>query len=266
MKKRIISALVALMIFIPILIIGGKIFNIAFFILTIMGLREFMKIKEKEKKYPDFIRLIAYLTVSLIYFESSLSDNFSFVINYKLLAGTFLIFLLPVVLYNNKDIYNVKEAFYLLGGVLFLGISMSLFNLYRLIDIKLIIYLFLITILTDSYAYFSGMLIGKHKLLVDISPNKTWEGTICGSLVATFCASIYYLTVFNNEHSFTIVLITLFLSVIGQFGDLLFSAIKRTYGVKDFSNIMPGHGGILDRFDSIIFVVLAFTFFIEVVL
>lgn len=267
MKKRIISAIIALIIFIPVFIIGGKVFNIAFLVLTILGLREFMKIREKTKKYPDFIRLISYLSISFLYFGNSLNNNMEFIINYKLLAGIFLILLLPVVLYNNKEVYNVKEAFYLLGGVSFLGISMSLFNLYRTIDLKILIYLFLITILTDSYAYFTGMLIGKHKLLEDISPKKTWEGTIGGSIVATFCVTIYYLTVINaNENILLVVGMTLFLSIIGQFGDLFFSAIKRTYGVKDFSNIMPGHGGILDRLDSIIFVALAFTFFIEVIL
>ena len=111
------------------------------------------------------------------------------------------------------------------------------------------------------------MLVGRHKLLENISPNKTWEGTICGSVVATFVCTVYYLTAINTSESILrISLIVLFLSLIGQFGDLLFSAIKRTYKVKDFSNIMPGHGGVLDRLDSIIFVMLAFIFFIGVII
>lgn len=267
MKKRIISAIVALLIFIPITIIGGKTFNIAFYLLTLLGLREFMKIKENEKKYPDFIRFISYFSITFIYFSNSLYNNMSFNIDYRILSGIFLIILMPVVLYHDKNVYNVKDAFYLLGGILFLGISMSLFNLYRIVDIKIFIFLFLITIVTDTYAYITGKLIGKKKLLENISPNKTWEGTIGGSIIATFICTVYYFTVINSQSSMLkISLVVLFLSIIGQFGDLFFSAIKRTYGVKDFSNLMPGHGGVLDRLDSIIFVMLAFTFLMEVIL
>ena len=141
--------------------------------------------------------------------------------------------LLPVVLYHDKNVYNVKDAFYLLGGILFLGISMSLFSIYRTIGLEVIIFLFLITILTDLFAYFIGRLIGKNKLLENISPNKTWEGTIAGSLVSTFVCTVYYITAINQtESTIKIGLIVLFLSLVGQFGDLLFSAIKRTYNIK----------------------------------
>ena len=265
MKQRVISAVVVFAIFIPIFIIGGSIFNFAFYILTILGLREFMKIRSKEKKFPDFIRFISYLMITFLYFENTLNGNLNFTLDYKLLSGIFLTLLLPVTLYHNDKVYSIKDAFYLLGGVIFLGCSMSLFSMYRNIGLELIIFLFLITIITDSYAYFVGRLIGKNKLLEVISPNKTWEGTIGGSMVGTFVCTVFYITVINpNASIFAVSLIVLFLSLIGQFGDLFFSAIKRTYKVKDFSNIMPGHGGILDRLDSIIFVMLAFTFFLNI--
>lgn len=265
MKQRVISAVVAGIIFIPIFLIGGIPFNIAFYVLTLLGLREFMKAKEKEKKIPDFIRLVAYIMITLLYFECTLNGDLNVGIDYRMLASLFLTLLLPVVLYHNEKVYNIKDAFYLLGGVFFLGFSMSLFYLYRSISLQLLIFLFLITIITDSYAYFGGMLIGKNKLLENISPKKTWEGTIIGSLVGTFVCSVYYITIINpNVSVFAISIVVLFLSLIGQFGDLFFSAIKRKYKVKDFSNIMPGHGGVLDRLDSIIFVMLAFTFFLNI--
>ena len=265
MKQRIISAAVATAIFIPVFLMGGITFNIAFYILTILGLKEFMKVKEKEKKFPDFIRLIAYIMISILYFGCTLTNKMNFSFDYRMIAGLFLTLLLPVVLYHNDKVYNIKDAFYLLGGVLFLGFSMSLFYMYRSISLKLVLFLFLITILTDTYAYFGGMLIGKNKLLEVISPKKTWEGTIIGSLVGTFVCTIFYITLINQSAPiFAVAIIVLFLSLIGQFGDLFFSAIKRKYNVKDFSNIMPGHGGILDRLDSIIFVMLAFTFFLNI--
>ena len=142
---------------------------------------------------------------------------------------------------------------------------MSLFYMYRTHSLSLIIFLFLITMITDSYAYFTGRLIGKTKLIESISPNKTWEGTIGGSLVGTFVCTVYYLTIIDPTASVIVIsLIVLLLSLVGQLGDLFFSAIKRRFRVKDFSNLMPGHGGVLDRLDSIIFVMLTFTFFLNI--
>ena len=120
--------------------------------------------------------------------------------------------------------------------------------------------------MTDTYAYLIGRLIGKHKLLESISPNKTWEGMIAGTVIGTFIATTFYKVVINPEINIILItLVTLFLSILGQYGDLVFSAIKRYFGKKDFSNIMPGHGGILDRFDSIIFVVFGILFFISII-
>ena len=130
----------------------------------------------------------------------------------------------------------------------------------------LTIYLFLITVTTDTYAYFTGMLIGKHKLLESISPKKTWEGMIGGTFFGTLIPVVFYhIMVSQATPIFNIVIVTLFLSILGQFGDLIFSCIKRYFGKKDFSNIMPGHGGVLDRLDSIIFVMLGFVFFISMI-
>ena len=265
MKTRIISSIIALLIFIPIFIVGGLIFNVALYIIMILGIREFMKAREKKQKYPDFIRLVTYIMITIIYFECTLKGNLILSFDYRIIAGTFLTLMLPVVLYHNEKVYNVEDAFSLVGATLFLGLSMSLFNMYRNLNLEHLIFLLLITIFTDTFAYFVGVLIGKNKLVETISPKKTWEGTIGGSLVATFVCTVYYLTVINSEANIVMIsLIVLFLSLIGQFGDLFFSAIKRKYGIKDFSKIMPGHGGVLDRLDSIIFVMLAYTFFLSI--
>ena len=124
--------------------------------------------------------------------------------------------------------------------------------------------LLLITIFTDTFAYIIGRLIGRTKLLEEISPNKTLEGTIGGTLLGVYIPTLFYYVVISQEHLLQVILITLFLSVLGQFGDLFFSAIKRYYGKKDFSNLIPGHGGVLDRVDSILFVLLGFMLFIAI--
>lgn len=265
MKERIISAIVGIAILLPIIIYGGIVFNITFYFVTLLALREFMKVREKKRKLPDFIRLIAYIIITFVYFTCTVNKDLSFGFNYKVIGGAFLTLLLPTVLYHKEELYNVEDAFYILGGVLFLGFGLSLFSIYRNISLQLLIFIFLIPIITDTYAYLVGLLIGRNKLLEVISPKKTWEGTIGGSLASCFICTIYYITVINtNAPIYLVAFIVLFLSLIGQFGDLFFSAIKRKYEKKDFSNIIPGHGGILDRLDSLLFVALAFTFFLEI--
>lgn len=265
MKKRVISAIVALLIFIPIFLIGGALYDLAFIILAVIGLHEFLKIREEKKEFPVFISFISYVLLILIVSTGITTKEMIFTIDFRVISALILVFLVPTVLYHDRSIYSVVDAFYLIGGVFFLGVSFSLLIIFRNIDLKLLIYLFIITIMTDTYAFIIGRLIGKHKLLENISPNKTLEGMISGTFFGTLLGTLYYLSFISIDKNIIIVILTtLFLSILGQLGDLVFSAIKRYYGKKDFSNIMPGHGGILDRFDSIIFVVLGFLFFTTV--
>ena len=263
MKTRVISAIVALAIFIPIFIMGGLVFKITVGILTLLGFKEFIDIKETKKPLPNFIKIISYFFILMILLGIEMDDSFKIIFDFRLITGLLIVAFLPVVLYHNREKYSVNDAYYILSSVLFLGVSMSFLILYRDMNLNILIYLFLITTMTDSYAYFTGYLIGKHKLLEVISPKKTWEGFIGGTVVGVFISIVFYLTAIKTNVSVVnLVFVTTFLSIIGQFGDLFFSAIKRYYGKKDFSNIMPGHGGILDRLDSIIFVMLAYSFFI----
>ena len=264
MKTRVISAIVALSIFIPIFIVGGLAFKIAVYIVAMLGLKEYLDVREKRKKFPDLIKLLSYIWLSIIFYELKVDKEMILFIDFRLLIGIFLIMMFPIVLYHDMKKYNINDACYIIAGLLFLSISLYLGIIYRNESLSLIIYLFLITIFTDTFALVTGRLIGRNKLLKEVSPNKTWEGFIGGSLIATFVCTYYYITVINNNVSiYVIVLMTLFLTIIGQLGDLFFSAIKRYYGVKDFSNIMPGHGGILDRLDSIIFVMLTYSIFLN---
>ena len=265
MKTRIISAIVALLIFIPIFIKGGMLFDVAVFVLAVLGLKEFLEVKKSKKEMPFFIEFISYISLGLIIFFN-LSNNYLLSVDYRMVAGLFLTFLIPTVLYHDRSLYSINDAFYLIGGVFFLGVSFSLFTLLRNEGMEILLYLLLISIFTDTFAYFVGMLIGKNKLLEDISPKKTIEGMIGGTVLSVIIASNFYYTVIDSSLPlYIIIFMTTFLSIIGQFGDLVFSAIKRYYGKKDFSNIMPGHGGILDRLDSIVFVALGFMFFISLI-
>ena len=255
MQKRIISAIVALIIFIPIILKGGIIFNIAAYIISFMCLKEFLDAKGHKKETPMPIKAIAYIFLTLIVLVDVKSISLNYSLDYRILAALFLCLLLPVVIYHEQDKYSIKDAFYTIGGVLFLGISIALLIMLRQIDLKMFVFLFTITITTDSFAYIIGSLIGKHKMLTTISPKKTWEGLIGGTILGVFVSSMFYHTCINPEFSwFYLIIICTFLSLLEQIGDLTFSAMKRQFGIKDFSNIMPGHGGVLDRLDSIIFV------------
>lgn len=265
MKQRVISAAVVLALFIPLLFMGGWLFDVSVLVLAILGLHEFISIKETRKKLPDFVKVISYLLLAVMVLSNIENADFTFTMDFRLIAALFLAYLIPVVMYHKREVYSVNDAFYLISGLFFVGISFHLLILVRHASLSYIIYLFLITIMTDTYAYFVGKLIGKHKLLETISPNKTWEGSIGGTFFGVLIAGVFYHVVINaTTPLYVVCLMTLFLSILGQFGDLVFSAIKRYFGKKDFSNIMPGHGGILDRLDSIIFVMLGFMFFINI--
>ena len=122
-----------------------------------------------------------------------------------------------------------------------------------LIDKKIFIGLiFIIAFSTDSFAYIFGNLFGKHKLAPKISPNKSVEGAIGGIFGAVVISMLYIYLFYEIDKIHINILIIIICSITGQCGDLLASRIKRYTGVKDFGKLMPGHGGILDRFDSVI--------------
>ncbi len=125
------------------------------------------------------------------------------------------------------------------------------------------VYVILGVVCNDVGAYFIGMLFGKHKMNERISPKKTWEGFV-GGVVLSIIASILFallcavfekpiLPIFDLSHLYYVIVVSILIPLIADIGDFVFSSVKRTFGVKDFSNLLPGHGGVLDRIDSLIF-------------
>ncbi len=110
------------------------------------------------------------------------------------------------------------------------------------------------TLVCDSFALFGGMAFGKHKLAPLVSPKKTWEGAVCGALSSLAVGLVIYLLPIFPELSLPLCLVTCFVaSSMGQIGDLAESLVKRMIDIKDFSNLIPGHGGMFDRADSLLF-------------
>ncbi|NLB80545.1 MAG: phosphatidate cytidylyltransferase [Clostridiaceae bacterium] len=117
--------------------------------------------------------------------------------------------------------------------------------------------MFITSFFTDTFAYLTGRFFGRRKLLPHISPNKTVEGSI-GGILGSCAGMLIYGIIVQFFFNLTVNYLLLFgmgfvCSVVSQFGDLAASRIKRQYGIKDYGNIIPGHGGIMDRFDSVIF-------------
>ncbi len=259
MKKRLISAIVALIIAVPLVYFGGIPFYLLALVLGLIAIKEILDLIEKD---DYLIRMISYVNFLFLVGSSIVQNDLSKILDRNVLGIVFLIYGVLFLL-KHKSNFKVEKFFCLIGITLFLSTSFSTLIVIRNMSLLYFIYIFLITIMTDTFAHSIGTLFGRHKIN-EISPNKSWEGCLGGAFFGTLISVLFYLIVINQDiNILLLIFITLFLSIVGQLGDLFFSQIKRQYGIKDFSNLMPGHGGILDRFDSIIFVTLAFIYFIN---
>ena len=252
MKDRVVGAGILLFLLISSLLINKLAFAVVILIGSILGYRELMNIKygKKENNF-EIVRFIGYVSLILIVF-----NNYLYKIDYQMLFVIPILGLtIPIVLYNNSKRYNINDALFILGVVMFMGISFNNIIYLNNLDMYKCIFIFIIAFATDTYAYIGGMLIGKHKF-TSISPKKTMEGSVIGIIMGTFIGSVYYYAFIGGTSTSIIILMCLLLTILSEVGDLIFSSIKRYFNVKDYSNIIPGHGGILDRFDSVIFVSL----------
>lgn len=266
MKQRIISAIIMAIILLPILIMGGELFAILAAVIGCLALKELIALKKSEKKIPFLTELMAYISTIYLIFTNYTSSELIFSVDYRLICVLIFIFLIPTVLVGDNKRYSFKDGLYLLGASLLIGFAFNLFVLVRNYSLTTLIYLLLIAIFTDTFALITGSFIGKHKLCPEVSPNKTLEGSIGGAIMGTFIGMVYYTTFISlNTDLVILFIVTVTLSFIGQLGDLIFSQIKRNYKIKDFSNLIPGHGGILDRLDSMIFIILMFTLFVTII-
>ncbi len=258
MFKRTITGLILAIVLIPLLLLGDWYFAVGVGILGFIATYELLMMFSS--KEPILRKLC--LTVPL---WSAATIIFGFIDNtmvLPMLVIGVIVFLIGMIL--NKHITAnacVMMIFsYLYGGFLFYSMVIL-----RNINIWILAIVFITVMLTDVGGYIFGYLFGKHKLCPTISPKKTIEGAVLGTIFGVCCGTGAYFVVtrlieevvfstFSEMHIaieiLCVVGITLLLAVTGQLGDLVASKLKRAYDIKDFGKIFPGHGGVLDRFDS----------------
>ena len=258
MFKRTITGLILAIVLIPLLLLGDWYFAVGVGILGFIATYELLMMFSS--KEPILKKLC--LTVPL---WSAATIIFGFIDNtmvLPMLVIGVIVFLIGMIL--NKHITAnacVMMIFsYLYGGFLFYSMVIL-----RNINIWILAIVFITVMLTDVGGYIFGYLFGKHKLCPTISPKKTIEGAVLGTIFGVCCGTTAYFVVtrlieevvfstFSEMHIaieiLCVVGITLLLAVTGQLGDLVASKLKRAYDIKDFGKIFPGHGGVLDRFDS----------------
>lgn len=258
MKKRITSSIVFMIILIVSIFV-----NIPFvdstlvFVLSIMGLYEYNKAFKYAGYHP--ISWVGYIGCLTIYTMGGLIPEVNKVFLIKLAIPALIVALFMYIIFSNLKITIIDIAITLFS-LIYIPFMFSFIKLIMMMDGSRILvwYVFLGAFACDTFAYIIGSKIGKIKLAPVISPKKTVEGaiggifgTILAYLVLTYIAIRYFAIDFNLVY---IIMAGIIAGIAGQLGDLSASAIKRYCKIKDFSNLIPGHGGILDRFDSTLFV------------
>lgn len=251
------------------LFIGGIIFNewtyfILFLLLGLLGLLEFYKLVKTQginANKPIGLILGALLFISVFLIEKEIVDLELLYLTLPLLWLTFV-----VELYRKKAQPFTNIAFTLLG-VIYVAVPFSLLHMLAYLDDEYswqpILGLLLLIWAADTGAYIAGKNFGKHKLLARVSPGKTWEGWIGGTLLAVGVG--YVLAMFMQDlELYQWIGVAIIVSIFGVLGDLVESLLKRSLGVKDSGTLLPGHGGILDRFDSLLLAIPFIVAFLKI--
>lgn len=253
--SRITSALLGMPLVILILVFGNVyVVDIFFAIIAAIALHEFLKCFEGKAKPIIWIGYFAAAFIAFMHFMPNIS-MMDFV-------GMFLflmILLLFIEVFRSKMKTNIIDISITLFGACYIVFFLMFVPLVRGFENGqyLIWYIFIASWGTDTFAYIVGKTIGKHKFS-DISPKKSIEGCI-GGVIGAVLIALAFTYGFNTYAGLNIsyekiIIISIILSIIGQLGDFAASSVKRFVGIKDFSNLIPGHGGMLDRFDSVIFI------------
>ncbi len=249
MLKRVLTSIIGIPLLIFILSLGGIPLLISLIIVASIGLYELYKTYKIINDGHIIIEII--MGTGLLIIMAKYPD--------LILPYLIIIFIFHFIYQMLTKKPSFEKALLAYSGIIYVTLLLGHILLFRNIPngSYLVWLVFIIAWSTDTFAYFTGINFGKHKLSPTISPKKSIEGSIGGVIGSLLSCTIYglYLYKFHNIHIplLNYIILGVIGSLIAQFGDLTASLIKRNFDVKDFGNIFPGHGGILDRFDSILF-------------
>ena len=251
MKVRILSAIVLTIILVGAVAGGGITTFILSLFCTAVGMMELYRVAGVHKRA---IGVAGYL-LAAVYYAMVWFDLMEHMALFTVMSA---IIIMSMYVAGFKNI-KAKEAAMTFLGIYYVAIPLSYLYQIRMLEngVFIFILVFVCSWIADTCAYFVGSAIGKHKLVPVLSPKKSVEGAIGGVVGSALIGGIYGLVlgnIINKDLWLSFAIIGACGAVISIFGDLAASAIKRNYDVKDYGKLIPGHGGILDRFDSMIFV------------
>lgn len=262
MKTRTITSAFILLVTVPLIIFSQYIiYPIALAVLSLFATYEILRAIGVEREY--ILSVPAYILSCALPFGSFFVTNEKssiYLLTIAALMFFYLIYIMGVSVFSKGRI-SYKTIAEVFMAITYVVVSFSALSIIRYINREVGVFwlalVFIVSWVSDSMAYVVGSLIGKHKLIPEISPKKTVEGAI-GGVVGAIIAFLLYGLILDlaieemEVRYFVLAIYAAILAVVSQLGDLIASLIKREHGVKDYSNLLPGHGGIMDRFDSIL--------------
>lgn len=305
MRTRVIAGLIAIAIILPFVVFGDWPFFVLMAVVLVFAVIEIIRCAKT--KYSPFLYIVSFILAFLILFWNVINDvpdmnpawrifqsYTDIYISSTITLIGFCLLSLTIIVDKN---FTIIDACFIFASILIVSLGLlcilylrylpvnlrhialegaggempAYFNLYDNGESFLfVLYVALGACLNDAFAYFTGVLFGKHKMNERISPKKTWEGFFGGIIISSIlCAGLAFFCAFigNGEHAlvkgfldldhwYHIIILSTIIPLVSTLGDLYFSSIKRHYKIKDFSNLIPNHGGILDRLDSIMFAMM----------
>ena len=251
-KTRLLSGIILVIIALGLIITGGDILLGGLAIISLIGMYELYRVFQFEKSLLGGVGYVA----ALVYY---LNLRFAFIPDMMMLILGLLVILMFVYVFSYPK-YRTKQIMAAFFGVFYVAVMLSYIYQTRMLEMGtyLVWLIFLCSWGCDTCAYCVGVLIGKHKMAPKLSPKKSIEGAV-GGVVGAALLAILYGFIFKNRMGVDNTAIWFMAGIcavgalISMVGDLAASAIKRNYDIKDYGHLIPGHGGILDRFDSVIF-------------
>ena len=253
--QRAITGVIFVIVLLGSISYGAASFTLLFSLVTVLGVWEFFKLSNSVDIYPQ--RILITIVSGIFFLLTSLVCSSVLDLKYMIIVLPLIFLPFLIELYSKSDTPFTNIAFGLLG-FFYVAVPFGFLNIlafYPSYDGQytshIVLGSFFILWASDTGAYLSGRTLGKHKLFERISPKKTWEGSIGGAIVS--CGAAAIVSIFFNELTMIQwIIVSIIIVITGTMGDLVESMFKRSINVKDSGSILPGHGGILDRFDGLL--------------